>query len=142
MLGLYGPNALHKPDAFSITVREISSGTLEIEGWPFEFVHLPPRQNHGVAFTYQGQRYAFAGDSHFHEEEVAFVSGAELAVIDAGHQSGEEIVELASRAQPRMLVLSHLYDEPAADSLTARAQERGFEGKIIVGQDLMSFSLD
>ena len=83
------------------------------------------------------RRYALTGDSSFHQEEIDFLAGRELAVIDSGHLSDEEIVELAARTQARRLVCSHLYRELDAAALNARAAEAGYTGELIVGEDGM-----
>ena len=41
----------------------------------------------------------------------------------------------------RRLVCSHLYREIDAEWLTVLATKRGFDGEVIIGEDLMSFAL-
>lgn len=155
-LHIYGPAGVHdvldglmrifKPTSFQqphyrVIVHEIAAGPYEIAGHRFEAVSLPPAGNHGLRFTHNGRTYALTGDSYFHDEEIAFLSNVDFAVIDAGHISDDEIVELAVQAQPRLLVCSHLYRDLNASQLQYQASQRGYKGKILVGRDLKSFAL-
>ncbi len=140
-LELYGPETLVNPDRYRVELHELPSGAFTIDGRNFEFVSLPPAGNHGLGFAVGGRRYALTGDSGFHPEEVAFLSGRELAVFDSGHLEEEEIVELAARSQARRLVCSHLYRPLDAAVLGARAAKAGFTGELIVGEDGMAFDL-
>ena len=62
-------------------------------------------------------------------------------MIDAGHPSDEEIVELAVRTRVPRIVCTHLYRELDEEELNARAREKGYPGRLIVGRDLMTFDL-
>lgn len=105
-----------------------------------ESVHLPPAGNHGIRFESAGGMVALTGDSGFHEAEVNFARGAALVVIDAGHLTEDEIMELAARAQCRLLICSHLYRPLARSKLLEGARRRGFEGEMIIGEDRMEIS--
>lgn len=126
---------------FEIHCHEIREERLIIEDQEFVSVHLPPAGNRGLKFRFREKTYALTGDSHFHEEEVAFLQGVDLAVIDAGHLTDAEIVELAARTQVPILVCSHLYRELSPSRLNLEAQKRGYQGKLMVAQDLMTFDL-
>jgi ribonuclease BN (tRNA processing enzyme) len=155
-LHIYGPAGVHKvinhlmdafrPTSFSqpsytIEVHEIHEGTYAIAGHLVEFMSLPPAGNHGLRFEWQGKRYAITGDSSFHEQEIAFLSGVDLAIIDSGHLEDREIVELAAASQARHIVCSHLYREINAMKLQKLAMLQGYTGEISVGYDLLSFAL-
>jgi ribonuclease BN (tRNA processing enzyme) len=141
VLGLFPPDDLVREDRFRVRVHEVEAGGFSIEGRSFELVSLPPAGNHGLRFEHAGRRVALTGDSAFHEAEVEFVRGADLAVVDAGHPDEDDLVRLAFRARPRRLVCSHLYRELDGPSLAARAREGGFEGELIVAEDLQTFDL-
>jgi ribonuclease BN (tRNA processing enzyme) len=126
---------------YELLVHELSAGDYLIAEHHCEAVSLPPAGNHGLCFTYNGKRYALTGDSYFHEQEIACLQDVELAIIDAGHISDEEIVELAVASQVRHIICSHLYRELNATQLQAQAVQRGYTGAISVGQDLQSFIL-
>ncbi len=140
-LELFGAASLVNPDRFAVELHELPAGPFAIDGRQLEFVSLPPAGNHGLGFAVDGKRYALTGDSGFHQEEIDFLTGRELAVIDAGHLSDEEIVQLAVRTQVRRLVCSHLYRRLDAGGLNARAAKVGYTGQLIVGEDGVSFDL-
>src|SRR5260370_11125815 len=110
LLNLMGGDALVQVH-YQIVVHELAEGGFQIGPYSFESYSLPPAGNQGLCFTWNNLRYALTGDSHFHEQEVRFLRGVDLAVIDAGHISDEEIVELAVATQVGTLVCSHLYRE-------------------------------
>jgi ribonuclease BN (tRNA processing enzyme) len=137
---IFGIDAFQQ-SSYSLVVHQVTDGFFGIGFQHFEFLSLPPAGNHGLRFTYNGKTYALTGDSHFHAEEVEFLKGVDLAVIDSGHLEDGEIVELAVASQARMIVCSHLYREIDAPRLQAQAELRGYQGSMAVGRDLMSFVL-
>lgn len=146
LLSLFGPQDLAQPDHYRVVLHEIRGDRLVLEGregaaHEFVFGDLPPAGNHGLKWTYNGRTYAITGDSSFHEQEVKFLRGVDLAVIDSGHLTDEEIVELAVQTGVGRLVCSHVYRELEAHELEEQAALRGYEGKILLAHDLMSFEL-
>lgn len=135
-----GHDALTQPH-YQIVVHEVAGGSFEIGPYTFEAHSLPPAGNHGLCFTWNNRRYVLTGDSHFHEQEVRLLTGVDLAVIDAGHISDEEIVQLAAATQARVIVCSHLYRELNARALQQQARAQGYTGTILVGKDLQAFVL-
>jgi ribonuclease BN (tRNA processing enzyme) len=140
-LELLGADSLVNPERFRVEVHEITAGSFAIGGHELESADLPPAGNHGLGFAVGGRRYALTGDSHFHRQEVEFLHGRELAVIDAGHLSDDEIVELAAESGARRIICSHLYRELDGERLAARAAKAGYAGELIVGEDRMAFEL-
>lgn len=138
---LFGYDSLVVEERFRVRIEEVSDRSFAIAGRQFVFSHLPPAGNHGLKFSHRGRSYALTGDSHFHPQEVEFLRGVELAVIDSGHLSDEEIVALAVQSGARRLVCSHLYRELDEEDLGAQARREGFGGRILVGRDLMEFAL-
>ena len=139
-INLFGASSFQQP-SYNIIVSEIAGDHIQIGPYPFDFISLPPAGNHGLRFEWQGKRYALTGDSHFHEEEIAFLRGIDLAIIDSGHLEDGEIVQLAAASQAKIILCSHLYREIDANHLQALAEEGGFRGTLLVGHDLMSFVL-
>jgi ribonuclease BN (tRNA processing enzyme) len=137
-VGIFGRRAFEKP-SYSLVVHEVSEEFIQIGPGRFEFVSLPPAGNHGLRFEWDGKRCAITGDSDFHEAEIAFLKDVDLAVIDAGHITDEQIIELAVASRAKTIVCSHLYREINADHLQTQAEQRGYQGTIEVGQDLESF---
>lgn len=155
-LHIYGPAGVHKvinglkqtfgatsfeQPSYKIEVHQIQEGPYAIAGHLVEFMSLPPAGNHGLRFEWQGKRYAITGDSSFHKQEIAFLRGVDLAIIDSGHLEDREIVELAATSQARRIVCSHLYREIDVVKLQKLAMLQGYTGEISVGHDLLSFAL-
>ncbi len=135
-----GHDALVQPH-YQVVVHEVVEGSFEVGPYTFEAFSLPPAGNQGLCFTWNNRRYALTGDSSFHEQEVRMLTGVDLAVIDAGHISDEEIAQLAAATQARVIVCSHLYRELDERALQRQANARGYTGTILVGRDLQSFVL-
>jgi len=154
-LHLYGPVGLEdffgrllrlfenlaREDRFRVHLHEIRDERLVIETCEMASSELPPAGNRGLKLTRGGTTCALTGDSLFHEQEIEFLRDVDLAVVDAGHLTDDELVELAVETRVRRLVCSHLYREIDAGALAAAAAKRGFDGEIVIGEDLMSFAL-
>ena len=146
LLSLFGPDTLERREHFRVVLHEVRGEEIRLTGrdgrvHDFVFGDLPPASNHGLKWTYGGKTRALTGDSSFHEQEVEFLRGVDLAVIDSGHLDDDELVELAVQSGARRIVCSHLYRDLDAEVLGSRAAERGFSGEILVGRDLMIFPL-
>jgi ribonuclease BN (tRNA processing enzyme) len=135
---VFGASNLQQP-AYDILVHEVAGERFTIGPYDFDFISLPPADNHGLRFAWQGRRYAITGDSNFHEKEIAFLRHVDLAIIDSGHIEDGEIVQLAAASQAKTIVCSHFYREIDAPHLQVLAEKAGYEGTILVGRDLMSF---
>jgi ribonuclease BN (tRNA processing enzyme) len=138
LLGLFPPDNLTR-EHFRVHLHEIRGDSLTLGGRELGFCDLPPADNRGLKLSYRGRTYAFTGDSSFHPQEVAFLRGADLGVIDAGHLEDDEILELAAATQVPRIVCSHLYRELDEAEINDKARARGYDGRLIVGQDLMTF---
>ena len=135
---IFGASSLQQP-SYAILVQEVTGEQFSIGSYHFDFISLPPAGNHGLRFTWKGKQYAITGDSNFHEEEIAFLSHVELAIIDSGHIEDGEIVQLAVASRAKTIVCSHLYRTIDAQRLHALAVIAGYRGTILVGRDLMTF---
>ena len=139
-ISIFGRSAFEQP-TYALIIHEITEEHFTIDTHSFESVSLPPAGNHGLRFTYNDKTYALTGDSYFHPQEINFLRGVDLAVIDSGHIEDDEIVSLAVASQAKTLVCSHLYRELDAKQLQEQAVANKYEGKIVVGRDLMTFVL-
>ena len=148
---VFGVQALGRDD-WQVHVHEIEENTFRIEdgvdaenGVNFEFIHLPPAGNRGLKWCHKGrhgeQVIALTGDSNFHDQEVRFLAGVDLAIFDSGHLTDDEIVSLAASANPGVLVCSHVYRPLDLARLQAEAEAEGFTGRFQMGEDLMEFPL-
>jgi ribonuclease BN (tRNA processing enzyme) len=140
LVAVFGRNSFQQP-SYSVVVHELGEERFTIGSHAFDFVSLPPAGNHGLRFRSRGKRYAITGDSYFHAEEIAFLKDVDLAIIDSGHIEDEDIVDLALASRAKHIICSHLYREIDASQLQYLACQRGYEGIISVGRDLMVFIL-
>ncbi|GAC1390316.1 MAG: hypothetical protein NVS4B11_05080 [Ktedonobacteraceae bacterium] len=139
-IGIFGRGAFEQP-SYSLVIHEITTDHFSIDTHTFESVSLPPAGNHGLRFTCNDKTYALTGDSYFHPQEIDFLRGVDLAVIDSGHIEDDELVSLAVASQAKLIVCSHLYREIDAIQLQEQANQKQYKGTIIVGRDLMTFVL-
>ncbi len=137
---IFGRSAFEQP-SYSLVVHEITRDSFRIDKYDFASISLPPAGNHGIRFSWNDKTYALTGDSYFHQQEIDFLRGVDLAVIDSGHVGDDEIIALAATSQAKLLVCSHLYRNLDADFLQEQAAKKAYTGKIVIGHDLMSFDL-
>ncbi len=140
LLSLFAPDNLVCP-RFRVRLHEVRGDRLVIGGREFDYVDLPPADNRGLKFTHGGRTFAFTGDSDFHQQEIEFLRGVDLAVIDSGHPEDEEIIALAAATRVPRIVCSHLYRELDEQRINDKARAKGYTGQLIVGRDLMTFEL-
>ncbi|MBD3280570.1 MBL fold metallo-hydrolase [Candidatus Dojkabacteria bacterium] len=127
-----------RPFEFDITVHEFHSGEfLKIDDQEFEPVALPPVNNHGIRFEVNGKTVCLTGDSNFHQEEIEFLKNCDIAIIDSGHITDDEIVELIKQSRPGATYLSHVNRELDAGSFRKLTGEN-----VVLGRDLMEIDLD
>jgi ribonuclease BN (tRNA processing enzyme) len=119
---------------FTVACHDIAK-SFTIAHQTFELVDL--HHSHGLRFG----PYVIAGDSAFHNDLIALLKHAPLAVFDAGHLDEREIVELAVRTQVRQLICSHQYRALNEAHINKTAAAEGFEGKLVVAKDLMALNL-
>lgn len=138
---LYGASEFHKPGSFEVNVHPVSGPTLKIDGYTFEYVYLPRHKNHGIGLSVNGRRYVHTADGYYSQNLVRFINGAEVAVVDYGHQNAAQILKLALRAKPKILVLSHISREPPIRMIRAAARAGGYQGSIQIGRDGRTFNM-
>ena len=137
LCGFQRPNSKRR---FRIHLHSLRT-TQRIGDLEVETASLPPADNVGVRFRLGRKTIAITGDSAFHQYELDFLHRVDLAVIDSGHLTSEEIVELAVRARPKWILCSHVYRDLDAHSLSVQARRRGFSGRIGVAEDRMVIEL-
>ena len=130
-ISMFGRSSFEQP-TYALIIHEITEEHFTIDNHTFEFVSLPPAGNHGLRFPYNDKTYALTGDSYFHPQEIHFLQGVDLAIIDSGH---------IEASQAKTIVCSHLYRELDAKQLQEQAIADRYEGTIVVGRDLMTFVL-
>lgn len=140
MMELYGAGALGR-ETWNLNVHEIDDQGFSVAGRSVDFVDLPPAGNRGLGLTVGESRLVLTGDSGFHPQEVEFLRGVDLAIFDSGHLTDAEIVDLAAATGGALMVASHVYRPLDIPELQRRAEEQGFRGRLLLGEDLMTFTL-
>lgn len=133
----YGERELSKD--FRTVLKNLEIGNMTIEDESFSFTDL--HHSYGISFEENNKAYAIMADSDFHDDLIAALTDVELGVFDAGHITDEEIIELATKTQANKLICSHQYRELDEAKLNEAAKAKGFEGQLIVAEDLMEFEI-
>lgn len=160
-----------RPSAIGLDVmfEELRAGPVEVGPGlaveAFEVDHRPVFPAFGLAFSAEGQRVVFTGDTRpcagieraaagadllvsevFVAREMPAVPGVRSAeTVDAVrgyHMTPQEVARLAAGVGVKALALTHIVP-PAADTraLFAEVRAAGYAGPLVVGEDLMRFSL-
>lgn len=140
LLSLFGNDDLLSKE-YDIQLHEMGAGKFNINRQEFEMVSLPPAGNHGLKFETSGKLCAITGDINYDQGVVDFLKGCDLAIIDSGHSTDDEILNLAVQSQAKTFVCSHLYRELDEKIFANAAVSRGYRGKFVVANDLMKFDL-
>lgn len=152
------------PGGYAVSVHEISAGvvydTLGVRVTAFPV----PHGNWQVSYAYRidapDRRVVISGDTRYNEDLVSFSKGADVLVHEVYssarlkpeprpggedwakymhefHTSDVELGALATRIQPKLLVLTHIIRMGASDEeLLAGVRKGGFTGRVVVGHDL------
>jgi len=134
ILSLFGPEELNRSH-YKIFIHELRGDELLIGNKKFDFISLPPANNHGLRFKLGNKIFALAADSYFHQELLQFLNGVDEAVFDAGHLTEDEIIDLAVKTQVNTLWCSHLYSELDVNKLNTLANKRGYQGELKLAYD-------
>ena len=137
VLDAFAPEDLQK-NTFRIHVHDITGSSFHAGSLQIQSVPLPHANNRGIRITLGERTYACTGDAPLADETIAFLRGADVAVIDAGHPSDTELVELVVRANVPYVVLSHLYREINVEQLTEATKRSGYTGVLVAAHDLLS----
>ena len=160
-------DVLEKHPAAGATIRThivregivYDDGKVKITAFPVD--HRPVVNAFGYRFESGGQTVVISGDTRPTETLVRYAKGADILVLEAYlpehflrvdtpevaarlmsyHTSAEEAGEIASRADVRKLVLTHLIPGNAEATFRERAG-KAFNGEVVVGRDLMRIAVE
>jgi len=110
------------------------------------FTHPTPHTEESVAYRVETAvgRMGYTGDTGPAPELGAFMAGADLLVSECAfpvpgnpgaHLDPTTVAEIARGADPRLLILTHLYPEVDRGELPGRIRDLGFPGEVVVGRD-------
>jgi len=122
----------------------------------FAVNHRPVEPAFGYRFDVGSNSIVFSGDTRPDPNLVRFAKGADILVHEAYvgpgarrdngtgpwaiydyHSSAAEAAEIAEKADAKILVLTHLIPGNAPEALFLEEAEKSFQGRVIVGKDLM-----
>ncbi len=126
---------------------EVEAFHVEHGSWPNAF---------GYRFTTPDRVIVLSGDTRPCENLVKYARGADILIQEVysqagfekknifwkhyhsqNHTSTDELVEIARRARPKLLVLYHILFWGATPGDLLREISRKYDGKVLVGSDLM-----
>jgi len=133
---------------FPVVARELGrSGTWEdADGRVRCRFHPTPHTDHSVAHGCEvgGAVVAYTGDTGPSPDLAEFVAGADLLVCECSvpddrametHLSPSQVAELARAAQPRLLLLTHIYPPLVPEEVPGLVAGAGFTGRVELGRD-------
>ncbi len=165
-LTVYGPSGLkdyyksimdlHKEtlytDAYKLDIKEIEDKSIDLEGFKISTKRL---EHHGGSMGYRirtpkDKIAVYSGDTDYCNEVIELSKDADILMVDCsfpdemkmkGHLSPKGAGKLAREARVKKLVLVHMY--PICDQYDLVSQcRKEFKGDVVVGKDLMEFSLN
>ena len=139
-----------EPSGYELEISELAVGRHSYS----EFELVAEQVNHtesSLAYRVEaeGQAVAYSGDSDYCQALVDLGSGVDLLILECafpdsspcpGHLTPTRAGELAARAEPKKLLLTHFYPACEGEDLTAACQ-KVYPGEIVLARDLMTICL-
>jgi ribonuclease BN (tRNA processing enzyme) len=152
------------PNGYRVTVHEIQPGVVYDSGGvrvrAFRVNHGAWRDAFGYRIDTPDRSIVISGDTRPSEELIKQATGVDILVhevqwpmqrapsgradvdwpryVSEYHTTAAQLGEIAARANPRLLVISHTAQIEAADSIMI-AVRRSFHGRVVMGKDLDRF---
>jgi ribonuclease Z len=152
------------PGGYRVTVHEIQPGVVYDSGGvrirAFRVNHGAWRDAFGYRIDTPDRSIVISGDTRPSQELIKQATGVDILVhevqfpaakppsgradvdwpryVSEYHTTAEQLGNIAARANPRLLVISHNAQVAFADSILATVR-RGFHGRIVMGRDLDRF---
>jgi ribonuclease BN (tRNA processing enzyme) len=108
------------PKSYRLTLHSLPTGSLEVEGATIETTRVNHRRESiAVKITEKGKSVVFSGDTAYSRNLERIAGGVDLLVAECafphrnseGHSNLTVVEKMVSRAQPRRVILTHLYPE-------------------------------
>lgn len=115
---------------------------------PFRVKHIPfglSAKAYSLRFEFGGKVIAYSGDSIKHVGLEKVSKKADLFVCDCSYAKGKsspahmdthQIGEIAEKAKPKKVVLTHFYPNLEKLDLVSEVKEK-FDGEVVMGKDMM-----
>lgn len=153
------------PNGYRVRATEVKPGVIYdsagVRVTAFPVLHGSWKYAYGYRFDTPGRSIVISGDTRESESLARFAAGVDVLVHEVAvlselgdtppglfggnmsrymtsfHTPDKKLGELAARAKPKLLVLSHIVPSGVADSvLIAGIRSGGYTGKLAVGHDL------
>jgi ribonuclease Z len=163
-IGLRIQNDKQSMEGSKLLVREVKQGTVYekkgVKVIAFEVDHYNNIPTFGYRIEYKGHSVVLSGDTRYSENLIRFAKGTDLLVHEVvvapdtlsksdprynilmQHTTPEEVAKVFNDVKPKLSIYSHiskLYGHTEEDIL--RRTKAHYSGPIIMGEDLMSFSI-
>ena len=152
VIGLYGDWIQLPGDLLTIVELPARTGLCsEIDSFRLE---TAPVNHRPESLAYRitgpgGSSVVYSGDTDYSENLIELAAGADIFICESALPDGKKVPghltpslagEIAARANPSLLVLTHLY--PECDQIDIEKQcRKTYNGRFAIARDLMSFEL-
>lgn len=148
-----------------LLVTEIQQGVVfdkdRVKVIAFAVDHFPVVPAFGYRIEYKGHSVVLSGDTRYSTNLIKFAKGTDLLIhevvldpdsisksdprynIIAHHSTPEQTADVFNEVRPKLAAYSHIAKPfGGSEQEILKRAEAGYSGKIIIGEDLMSFSVD
>ncbi|WAC07748.1 MAG: MBL fold metallo-hydrolase [Thermodesulfobacteriota bacterium] len=136
---------------YPITVHELEQDTNSVNDVIMETKPLNHQQSPclGYRIHYQGKSIIYSGDTDYCDALVTLAHKGDLLIVECsfpdgykmdGHITPTEVGQIATQAQVKKVVLTHLYPPCEQVDVVSQVKEH-FGGEVIRAEDLMQISI-
>lgn len=130
--------------SFPVCVHEIGEGEFGIGDVRVRSVKLDHSVNHGYRIEHGGKIISYTGDTNYCDAIFGLIENSDIAIMECGgienHLSPENCGEILKDSGVKIAILVHRY--PALDGVDVESiVGRYFDGKVVIGEDLMNFNI-
>lgn len=158
-------NQKEKLDGLTAVGHDISQGVVYdkdgVQVVAFLVDHGPMEPSYGYRINYRGHSVVISGDTRYNENLIQYAKGTDLLIhevaaakpedkspaiqsILAIHTTPEEAGKVFQQVKPKLAVYTHIVlldGLTDADAELAVRTSKTYDGKLVVGEDLMSFTV-
>jgi len=131
---------------YNLSVQEISEREIQLGRLTVRTAGMAHTDNAiGYRFELGNKAFVYSGDTDLCDGIIELASGSELLILEcsfqdeqkiAGHLTPTEAGQIATQADVKTLVLTHVYP-PVNEDVLLTSVRKQFTGDVIVAQDLM-----
>lgn len=104
-----------------------------------------PHTDHSLAWRFEGSAcFGYTGDTGYSDALAGFLAGCDLVIAECSlpddeaidtHLTPSRLARLAIRANPKTLLVTHVYPQLARRDVPGLIRAAGWEGELVVAQD-------